>query len=102
MKNPPGEPKPALWPRKLSGRADARSDEIKTRNHEKSPVPQWPQRGIEGTASYMLTDFRSAIRYKSLSHPSFSSLMCWIATAFAFASRSGIERYPDTQQRLSL
>ena len=31
--------------------------------------------------------------------PSFSSLMCWIATALAFASRSGRAWYSETQQR---
>ena len=38
----------------------------------------------------------------SRSQPSFSSLRCWIATAFAFASRSGIAWYSETQQRYSL
>src|SRR5439155_6708671 len=38
----------------------------------------------------------------SRSQPSFSSLMCWIATAFAFASRSGSAWYSDTQQRKTL
>ena len=31
--------------------------------------------------------------------PSFSSLMCWMATALALASRSGSAWYSDTQQR---
>ena len=35
----------------------------------------------------------------SRSQPSFSSLMCWIATALALASRSGSAWYSDTQQR---
>jgi hypothetical protein len=34
--------------------------------------------------------------------PSFSSLMCWMATALAFASRSGKDWYSDTQQRNTL
>src|SRR5690348_11798150 len=35
----------------------------------------------------------------SRSIPSFSSLMCWMATALAFASRSGNAWYSETQQR---
>ena len=35
----------------------------------------------------------------SRSQPSFSSLMCWIATALALASRSGSAWYSETQQR---
>ena len=38
----------------------------------------------------------------SRSQPSFSSLMCWIATAFALASRSGSAWYSETQQRKTL
>ena len=35
----------------------------------------------------------------SRSQPSFSTFTCWIAIALAFASRSGIAWYSDTQQR---
>ena len=43
-----------------------------------------------------------SVTFSSRSQPSFSSLMCWIATAFAFASRSGIAWYSETQQRYTL
>ena len=36
---------------------------------------------------------------RSRSQPSFSSLMCWIAIAFALASRSGTAWNSETQQR---
>src|SRR5262249_33324924 len=38
----------------------------------------------------------------SRSQPSFSSLMCWMATALAFESRSGSAWYSETQQRYTL
>src|SRR5438477_386824 len=38
----------------------------------------------------------------SRSHPSFSSLMCWMATALAFASKSGSDWNSETQQRNTL
>ena len=38
----------------------------------------------------------------SRSQPSFSSLMVWMATALALASRSGIAWYSETQQRKTL
>jgi hypothetical protein len=42
---------------------------------------------------------RASANYKSRFQPSFSSLICRSAAAFAFASRSGIARYAETQQR---
>ena len=43
-----------------------------------------------------------SVTARSRSQPSFSSLMCWMATALALASRSGRAWYSDTQQRNSL
>ena len=43
-----------------------------------------------------------SVRLRSRSHPSFSILMCSIATAFWPASRSGSAWNSDTQQRCTL
>ena len=43
-----------------------------------------------------------SVTSRSRSQPSFSSLMCWIATALALASRSGSAWNSDTQQRNTL